>query len=127
MIVNENNPDLDRPQARPTPLQVEADQLSKPLVIMSEFRRIRESTTSLLRALPDNAWERQGFSRRERNWSVRELAEYLAVNDRKTLREIDRMLDRKVLDEESPALLGFGLMRSICHSCPMQHRTSNPR
>lgn len=95
VIVNENNPDLDRPQARPTPLQVEADQLSKPLVIMSEFRRIRESTTSLLRALPDNAWERQGFSRRERNWSVRELAEYLAVNDRKTLREIDRMLDRQ--------------------------------
>lgn len=95
-IVNESTPDLDRfPRSQRTPIQVEADRRSKPLVIMSEFRRIRESTASLLRALPDNAWDRAGYSRRERNWSVRELAEFLVGNDRKTLRDIDRMLDQQ--------------------------------
>lgn len=95
-IATETNPDLDR-IARPqrSPLEAELDQRAKPLVVMSEFRRVRESTTSLLRALPDNAWDRSGYSRRERNWSVRELAEFLAANDRKVLREIDRMLDRQ--------------------------------
>jgi len=97
-IVNETNPDLDR-ISRPhrTALQVESDDGAKPLVVMSEFRRVRESTSSLLRALPDNAWDRAGYSRSERNWSVRELAEFLVENDRKTLREIDRMLDRQGL------------------------------
>jgi hypothetical protein len=93
-IVNASNPDLDRiPRAERTLLQVEADQRAKPLVVMSEFRRVRESSTSLLRALPDNAWDRKGYSRTERDWSVRELAEFLAENDRRTLRDIDRMLD----------------------------------
>jgi hypothetical protein len=62
---------------------------------MSEFRRVRESTASLLRALPDNAWDREGYSRRERNWTVRELALFLVESDRKTLRDIDRMLDHQ--------------------------------
>jgi hypothetical protein len=95
-IVNETKPDLDRiSRHQRNSFQVEADLTAKPLVVMSEFRRLRESTTSLLRALPDNAWDREGYSRRERNWSVRELAEFLAENDRKTLRDIDRMLDRQ--------------------------------
>lgn len=97
-IVNETNPDLDRvPRPVHTPVQVESDQRAAPLVIMSEFRRVRESTTSLLRALPDNAWDRDGYSRQERNWSVRELAEFLATNDRRSLRDIDRMLDQQGL------------------------------
>jgi hypothetical protein len=61
---------------------------------MSEFRRVRESTTSLLRALPDTAWQRGGYSRTERNWTVRELAEYLASHDREMLQRIDRVLSR---------------------------------
>jgi len=95
-IVNDTNPDLDRlqPPAQ-TPIQREADQRAKPLVIMSEFRRIRESTTSLLRALPDNAWDREGYSRQDRNWSVRALAEFLARHDRKAMGDIDRMLDHQ--------------------------------
>jgi hypothetical protein len=96
VIVNDTNPDLDRvPRPERSLIQVESDQRAKPLVVMSEFRRVRESTASLLRALPDNAWDREGYSRSERNWSVRELAEFLVENDRKTLREIDRMLDRQ--------------------------------
>jgi hypothetical protein len=94
-IASEKNPDLDRvPRAKPTPVQIEVDRSAHPLVTMSEFRRVRESSTSLLRALPDNAWERGGYSRTERNWTIRELAEYLAWHDREMLQRIDRVLSR---------------------------------
>ena len=92
-IATERNPNLDRvPRVEPTPLQISFDRSAHPLVIMSEFRRVRESSTSLLRALPDNAWERGGYSRTERNWTIRELAEYLARHDRELLQHIDRVL-----------------------------------
>lgn len=92
-IATEVNPDLDRvPRIAPTVEQREADRASNTLVIMSGFRRVRESTTSLLRALPDTAWERGGYSRTERNWTIRELAEALAANDRTQLAAIDRIL-----------------------------------
>ena len=55
---------------------------------------MRESSTSLLRALPDNAWERGGFSRTQRNWTIRELAEFLAGHDGEMLQRIDRALSR---------------------------------
>lgn len=89
------NPDLDRVSrvARSSQQQA-ADRQSNSLVIMSEFRRVRESSASLLRALPDTAWERSGFSRTERNWSIRELGEFLAENDHAQLKEIDRLLQR---------------------------------
>jgi len=94
-IATERNPNLDRvPRVEPTPLQISFDRSAHPLVIMSEFRRVRESSTSLLRALPDNAWERGGYSRTERNWTIRELAEYLARHDRELLQHIDRVLSR---------------------------------
>jgi hypothetical protein len=94
-IATERNPDLDRvPRVEPTPVQVSLDRSAHPLVIMSEFRRVRESSTSLLRALPDTAWERSGYSRTDRNWTIRELAEYLARHDREMLQRIDRVLSR---------------------------------
>jgi tryptophan 2,3-dioxygenase len=94
-IASERDPDLDRvPRVEPSSAQVALDRSAHPLVIMSEFRRVRESSTSLLRALPDNAWERGGYSRTQRNWTIRELAEYLAGHDREMLRWIDRALSR---------------------------------
>jgi hypothetical protein len=94
-IASERDPDLDRvPRVEPSTAQVALDRSAHPLVIMSEFRRVRESSTSLLRALPDNAWERGGFSRTQRNWTIRELAEYLAGHDREMLQRIDRALSR---------------------------------
>jgi hypothetical protein len=94
-IATERNPDLDRvPRVEPTPVQILLDRTAHPLVIMSEFRRVRESSTSLLRALPDTAWERGGYSRTDRNWTIRELAEYLARHDREMLQRIDRVLSR---------------------------------
>lgn len=97
-IANQMNPDLDLvPRVERSPLQAQIDRQSNALVIMAELRRVRESTTSLLRALPDNAWDRGGFSRTKRDWTVRELAEYLAVNDWEKLGEIDQLLSRSGL------------------------------
>jgi hypothetical protein len=92
-IASEVNPDLDHvPRPPRTPSDVDADHDSNALVIMSSFRRVRESSTSLLRALPDNAWERGGYSRTQRNWTIRELADFLALNDWRQLAAIDRIL-----------------------------------
>jgi hypothetical protein len=94
-IATESNPDLDRvPRVEPTQVQAAVDRSAHPLVIMSEFRRVRESSTSLLRALPDSAWGRGGYSRTQRDWTIRELAEYLAGHDREMLQRIDRVLSR---------------------------------
>src|SRR5215211_781153 len=58
-IASERDPDLDRvPRVEPTPQQILVDRSAHSLVIMSEFRRVRESSTALLRALPDTAWDR---------------------------------------------------------------------
>jgi hypothetical protein len=94
-IASERDPDLDRiPRVEPSPAQTVVDRSAHPLVVMSEFRRMRESTTSLLRALPDNAWARGGHSRTQRNWTIRELAQSLAKHDREMLQQIDRVLSR---------------------------------
>jgi hypothetical protein len=94
-IASQRVPDLDRiPQVESSPEQTSVDRSAHPLVTMSEFRRVRESSTSLLRALPDTAWERGGFSRTQRNWTIRELAEFLARHDHEILQRIDRALSR---------------------------------
>ena len=94
-IASERDPDLDRvPRVEPSPVQIAVDRSAHSLVIMSEFRRVRESATSLLRALPDTAWDRGGYSRTQRNWTIRELAEFLAAHDREMLQRIDRALSR---------------------------------
>jgi hypothetical protein len=94
-IATERDPDLDRvPRVEPSPAQIEVDRSANPLVIMSEFRRVRESSTSLLRALPDTAWDRGGYSRTQRNWTIRDLGEFLAEHDREMLQRIDRALSR---------------------------------
>ena len=94
-IASERDPDLDRvPRVEPSPEQTAVDRSAHPLVTMSEFRRVRESSTALLRALPDNAWQRGGYSRTQRNWTIRQLAEYLASHDWDMLQRIDRALSR---------------------------------
>lgn len=95
LIATQNNPDLDKLSPwRPDPATVEADEGRTPIVLMSQFRRLRQSTCSLLRSLPDDAWHLKGISRREYNVSVRELAEHLAVHDYQHLRAMDVTLDQ---------------------------------
>ncbi|MGH2535274.1 MAG: hypothetical protein ACRDJW_23680 [Thermomicrobiales bacterium] len=95
LIAHRNNPDLDKlPEVTRTPAQQQWDQQANALEIIAEFRRLRQSTCSLLRSLPDSAWSRVGTSRREHDWQLRTLAEHLADHDREVLARIDRALDR---------------------------------
>lgn len=88
-------PNLDKlPPLVRTPADEALDERSTPLEVVAEFRRLRQSTCSLLRSLPDSAWEREGISRREHDWTIRGLAEHLARHDLVVLRDIDMTLDR---------------------------------
>jgi hypothetical protein len=89
------NPDLDKlPLFTRTSAQLDNDARHSPLSIMSEYRRLRHSTLSMLRSLPDDAWARSGFSRREHNWTLRQLAEHLLTHDYDILAQMDEALDR---------------------------------
>jgi hypothetical protein len=94
-IVNEINPDLDKiPDPRMTPQRLASVPDQSWISVLAEFRRLRQSSCSLLRALPDNAWTRVGTSRREHDWQIRGLAERLAHHDLDCLYAIDLALDR---------------------------------
>jgi hypothetical protein len=88
-------PDLDKqPEPVRPPEGVARDRAATPLEVMAEFRRLRQSTCSHLRSLPDSAWPRVGISRREHDWTIRGLAEHLAAHDLAVLREMDEALER---------------------------------
>jgi hypothetical protein len=95
VIAVKNNPNLDKltEYARQTE-QDELDAGLSPLSTMAAFRRLRQSTCSLLRGLPDTAWSRVGTSRKEHDWQIRSLAEHLANHDLDVLYDIDLSLDR---------------------------------
>jgi hypothetical protein len=95
LIATRNNPNLDKfPEWEMTPEQEQLDREASAIEILAEFRRLRQSTCSLLRSLPDNAWSRVGTSRREHDWQIRTLAEHLARHDVVVLRQMDETLDR---------------------------------
>ncbi len=91
----QTNPDLDRlPPFALTAAELAHDRQRIPLEVMAEFRRLRQSTCSLLRSLVDAAWERPGTSRQGHNWTIRTLAEHLAAHDLTLLADMDTTLDR---------------------------------
>jgi hypothetical protein len=95
LIATQPRADLDRlPVWEPNPEVVKRDEATATVVLMSQFRRLRQGTCSLLRSVPDDAWDLVGYSRRERNTNIRELAEHLAVSDYRLLRELDETLDQ---------------------------------
>lgn len=94
LIGTQTNPDLDHlPPVSRTPQQERWESFASALSVMAEFRRLRQSTLSLLRSLPDTAWQRTGTSRIEHDWVLRDLAEVLANHDVLVLRRIDQTLD----------------------------------
>lgn len=94
-IATRTLPDLDKlPIPVRTPAQEDLDRRALPLAVMAEFRRYRQSTLSALRGLPDDAWKRVGISRREHDWTIRQLAERLAAHDLEVLTTMDEMLER---------------------------------
>lgn len=93
VIASQESPDLDAiPDYHPSAAREVSDSEHTPIVLMSNFRRLRQSTCSLLRNLPDEAWDRKGFSRVHRNATIRQLAEGLAEHDYRYLRAIDQLL-----------------------------------
>ena len=104
-IATQNRPDLDR---LPPVLRSEADQAwdrqAAVFEIMAEFRLLRQSTTSLLRSLPNDAWRRDGTSRIEHDWTIRSQAEYLLLNDARLLAGIDEALRRSGAREQIAAV-----------------------
>ena len=94
LIANQTNADLDTiPPYHPSLARQQADAEHSTIVLMSSFRRLRQSTCSLLRSLPDDAWVRKGISRRERDVTIRELAQELAEHDYRYLRALEQTLD----------------------------------
>ncbi len=94
VIATQENPDLDAiPEYHPSATRQVSDAQHSPIVLLSNFRRLRQSTCSLLRNLPDNAWDRKGFSRVHKNTTLRELAEGLAEHDYRYLRAMDQALN----------------------------------
>lgn len=89
-IANYVDPDLDAlPDPRYLPERARPGFDRSPLSVLAQFRRLRQSTTCLLRGLPDNAWQRVGTSRLEHDWQIRTLAEFLAENDTRMLHKMD--------------------------------------
>ena len=95
LISLQADPDLDRiPPVQRRESDLIWDENTTALSAMAEFRRLRQSTLSLLRSMPDNAWKRSGTSRKEHDWTMRDLAEVLAEHDTIVLSKIDYTLDR---------------------------------
>ena len=94
-IAVNDNPDLDKvPEYVVTPERAELDAQRATIAMLSQFRRLRQSTCSLLRSLPDDAWNREGTSRRGHNVTIRDLAVHLARHDYQYLRAMDHALDQ---------------------------------
>ncbi len=89
-IANYINPDLDAlPDPRYLPEREQPGFDRSPMSLLAQIRRLRQSTTALLRSLPDDAWRRVGTSRLEHDWQIRTLAEFLAENDTRLLHLMD--------------------------------------
>ena len=100
-MATQDRPDLDRlPPVVRSVEEVAWDRQAAVFEIMSEFRRLRQSTTSLLRSLPNDAWRRDGISRAEHDWTIRSLADYLVLNDARMLSAMDHALQRSGAREE---------------------------
>ena len=64
------------------------------VVLLASVRRARQSSTALLRALPDDAWDLRGRSSKGIEGSVRSLAESISIHDYRVLRALDQTLDQ---------------------------------
>ena len=62
------------------------------LTVLSQFRRIRQSTVSLLRELPHDAWERTGVDTDGTVVTIRQLAMELIRHDAEHLAQVDATL-----------------------------------
>ena len=122
-IASQTNPDLDLlPDPVITPEQAAIDRSRTALSVLAELRRLRQSTCSLMRSLPDSAWNRVGTSRKEHDWQIRSLAEHLLQHDERLLTEIDIALDRYGLRADV-ALHGRARLYELLKLIPVTRRS----
>ncbi|HET7094479.1 MAG TPA: hypothetical protein VFI22_13395, partial [Thermomicrobiales bacterium] len=89
-----DQPDLDAlPPFRRTREEALWDHEAAVLSIMSQFRRVRQSTGSVLRSQPNDTWGREGLSRERGDTTIRQTANALARHDVDMLARINRALD----------------------------------
>jgi hypothetical protein len=62
-----------------------------PAAVLKEHRRRREDLTSLLRALPHDAWQRTGLHPKRGEISIEKLASVIADHDDNHLRQIEAL------------------------------------
>jgi hypothetical protein len=74
------------------PGTLEYDERDLTLTVMSQFRRLRQSTLSLLRELPDDAWRKAGRDIDGTTVTIVELARELVSHDAEHLEQIDATL-----------------------------------
>lgn len=71
---------------------LEYDERDLTLTVMSQFRRLRQSTLSLLRELPDDAWRKAGRDTDGTTVTILELARELVRHDAEHLAQLDATL-----------------------------------
>jgi hypothetical protein len=88
LIATQEHPNL----RRVGPIVVLADPDDTTLTVMSQFRRLRQSTLSLLHELPLDAWKRAGVDVDGSTMTIRDLALELVRHDAEHLAQIDETL-----------------------------------
>jgi hypothetical protein len=89
LIATSEFPDLRRAAgAVPTAHKLE----DSTFTVMSQFRRLRQSTLSLLRELPRDAWRRAGRDVDGSTLTIRDFALELVRHDAEHLRQLDETL-----------------------------------
>jgi hypothetical protein len=89
LIATQEFPDLRRVE-RVGPTEYDPD--DHPFTVMSQFRRLRQSTLSLLRELPRDAWSRAGVDVDNHTVTIKDLALELIGHDAEQLARIDEIL-----------------------------------
>ncbi len=89
LIAVDNYPDLRRVA---TIEATEYDRNDSPFMVMSQFRRLRQSTVGLLRELPRDAWQRAGVDLDNARVTIQDLALELIDHDAEHITQIDRTL-----------------------------------
>ncbi len=78
----------DTPHGRPAQVGLH----DSTLTVVSQFRRVRQSTLSLLRELPDDAWRKAGRDTDGSTVTIYDLARELVEHDAEHLAQIDATL-----------------------------------
>jgi hypothetical protein len=89
LLATQEVPDLRRTDLTP-PRGYDPD--DSVFIVMSQFRRLRHSTLSLLRELPADAWRRSGRDVDNRTITIRSLVEDLIAHDADHLAQVDQVL-----------------------------------